>query len=452
MRSLFAKLFLTFWLTLIVAGVLIVVVTVRARHMDRSGSGAVAWSRAWMGLQVDAVEQAYAAGGREAIDAYFARVEVETGVQLFLVSRADEVHHRPLPRDVSRYARHMRSHDHAFPPGHRFPRIVAREIALPGMGQAVLIARLPRDSWSHRPGEAALVALLVSSGVLCYVVARSLTRPIRAMQAATRRMAAGDLSVRVGASAGRRRDELAELARDFDDMAIQLEATRAAEQQLLRDVSHELRSPLARLHVALGLARTSADTETTPSLDRIELEAERLNGIIGQLLALARHHAGEEAANREPVQLDVLVAEVAADAAYEGQERQVAVETAENAPCVVTGNATLLRSAMENVVRNAVFYTADGTTVTVALRVEEGHAVFTVRDHGPGVPESALPELFRPFYRVAEARERDSGGAGLGLAIAAHAVRAHGGSMRAENAVDGGLSVEMRVPIAAPST
>jgi signal transduction histidine kinase len=229
-------------------------------------------------------------------------------------------------------------------------------------------------------------------------------------------------------------------------MAERIEALLTSQQQLIRDISHELRSPLARLSVALGLARQKTGDSATSQLDRIELEAERLNEMIGQLLSLARMEGAAGPPEKSPVRLDSLVREVAEDAGFEAQERNCTVRL-ESAPvCTVEGSPDLLRSAVENVVRNAVRYTAAGTPVEISMIANDSLAVLTVRDHGPGVPESELTRLFRPFYRVAAARERNTGGTGLGLAITERAVRLHGGTITAANAPDGGLVVTIQVP------
>jgi signal transduction histidine kinase len=220
----------------------------------------------------------------------------------------------------------------------------------------------------------------------------------------------------------------------------------------LKDISHELRSPLARLNVALALARQKTGPAAEPSLQRIELEAERLNELIGRLLTVARMEGGEESIRMEIVNLEDLVREVARDADFEAQGRKCRVKCVVDLNVLVSGNPELLRSAIENVIRNATRYTREGTDVDVSLsRVEEGarpEALIRVLDSGPGVPEDKLSDLFRPFYRLDDARNRQTGGVGLGLAITERAVRLHGGTVQATNREEGGLSVEIRLPLA----
>jgi signal transduction histidine kinase len=295
-----------------------------------------------------------------------------------------------------------------------------------------------------------LAIALVISCLACYLLARYLTAPIIRLGEAARRLAAGDLKVRVSPAGGRRWDEIGELAHDFDLMAERIASLITSQQQLLGNISHELRSPLARLNVALELARKASTPEAEKSFRRMEWEAERLNELIGHLLTFARLDSALEELKKEPVDLQALVQDIVDDADFEAHGRNREVKLKESETCVVTGVAELLRSAVENVVRNAVLYTREGTTVTITLQsrvVEERPwALIRVLDQGPGVPEEALADLFRPFFRVESARERQTGGTGLGLAITERAIRLHRGTVRAVNWPGGGLIIEITIP------
>ncbi len=293
-----------------------------------------------------------------------------------------------------------------------------------------------------------LLVVVIVVGGFCYSLARYLTSPVSTMRLATRRLAAGDLSVRVGGAIGSRRDEIGDLARDFDAMAERVQTLIGSQQRLLRDVSHELRSPLARLTVALELARQRAGEKAGKPLARIELEAQRLNALIEHLLTLTRLEASDEVKASGPVDLGALLDEIVADAEFEARARGCTVRLTVQAPAVVDGVTDLLRSAFENVIRNGTRYTAEGSQVTVGLTAFDADAVVTVCDHGPGVPPAELANLFQPFYRVADARDRATGGTGLGLAITARALELHRGSVEARNLPAGGLEVEMRLPLA----
>jgi two-component system sensor histidine kinase CpxA len=295
-----------------------------------------------------------------------------------------------------------------------------------------------------------LIVLTVSGGV-CYWLARYLTSPVVKLRDATRRFAGGELTVRIGTGVGNRKDELSELAGDFDRMAERISSLMAQQRQLLRDISHELRSPLTRLVVAVEIARRQAGEEVTAILDRIETEANLLNEMIGQVLTIARLDSDVEGIRMVPINLTELVTDITADANFEAQSRDCAVELVEAMPCIVPGNEELLQRAIENVVRNAVIYTHEHTTVEIRLRRSvynaRSSAEISVRDHGQGVPEVDLPHLFRPFHRVSNARERQTGGTGLGLAITERAVNLHGGSVTVANAEGGGLTVSIQLPM-----
>jgi two-component system, OmpR family, sensor kinase len=294
-----------------------------------------------------------------------------------------------------------------------------------------------------------LVVLTLITGLVSWALARYLSRPLRTLRRATRRLAGGDLSVRVAPELVRSDGETRALAEDFDGMAEQLETLLSAQRRLLRDVSHELRSPLARLRVALELARQHAAPEGARALDRMERETERLDDLLRQVLTISRLEAGAPLPEGEIVDLGALLTEIAEDVDFEarGQDRRVEIGAIEAVP--VLGSEEVLRSAIENVLRNAVRFTRDGSAVEVSLGRLGARAVLDIRDHGPGVPEDALEDIFLPFVRVGADRDRKTGGIGLGLAIAQRSVGLHGGRVVAENAPGGGLLVRIELSVAA---
>ena len=287
-----------------------------------------------------------------------------------------------------------------------------------------------------------LAGLLLTALVLCYALAKYLSSPIGKIRRATQQLAGGSLNTRVSDQLGRRNDELGKLARDFDEMAERIESLITSQQRLSRDVSHELRSPLARMNVALGIAKQKALPEVATQLERIENEADRLNQMIGRILTLSKLESGAQDYEKEKVDLIDIVASVVDDADFEARPLGKSVHFNGEGTCRVDGNEPLLRSAVENVLRNAVRYTKEGTEVGVAVRQNNGNVKVSIRDHGGGVPEGELKNLFRPFYRVGEARERSTGGIGLGLAIADRAIAAHDGTITAKNVGDG-LEIEI---------
>lgn len=393
----------------------------------------------------------YGRGGQAALSVYLDRVESESHLRAFLFNKQlQELSGRQFPAGAPGLARKV------FETGRPEvvdgpPPLMARLTLGESGDEYVFIVEPPH----RRPPSLFypllhLLLIILTGGLFCYWLARYLTSPVTKLRAATREFAAGNLSARVGPTLGSRRDELASLAADFDEMAEKIESLVDSQRRLLGDISHELRSPLARLNVALELARQRSGAEASSALERIQLEAETLNELIGQLLALTRLESGAEEIRKSEFDLAALVRSVAGDADFEARSRKRSVKLESPPGCTIVGNEQLLRRAIENVVRNAVQYTAAETDVLVKLDCEDsGVAVLTVRDHGPGVPENALTEIFRPFYRVDDARDREAGGVGLGLAIAERAVRIHAGIVEASNAADGGLVVTISLPVSA---
>jgi len=290
-------------------------------------------------------------------------------------------------------------------------------------------------------------------GLFSSVLARYLALPVSRIRLAAQRLSSGDLSARVQPNhIPRGRDEIAHLARDFDTMAGRLQSLVTAQNRLLGDVSHELRSPLARMNLALELARRGDDVKRHAALERIERESARLDVLVGELLTLSRLENGLRAETiNNAVDLVALTREVAADAEFEAANAGRGVSVmfrAPEKPVIVRGDPELLRRAIENVSRNALRHTADDSQVAIELFVEGPNVVVSVADGGPGVPPDELDAIFHPFYRVEGARDRPDGssGTGLGLAIAQRAVTAHGGTISARNREEGGLRVRLSLP------
>lgn len=282
------------------------------------------------------------------------------------------------------------------------------------------------------------VGLMVSV-LLSYLFARTLVKPIHHIQQASQKLALGDWQAR--ASTGGRRDELGQLAEDFNQMAGQLETLWRGQQRLLGDISHELRSPLTRLQMALGLAHQQ--NVDTPTLDRIERETERMEQLINQLLALTRAEASRP--QMELVSVDALLEPILQDARFEADNHHKALHWQTLPSCTLMANPTLLGSGIENVIRNAIKYATD--TIEVAVIVQEHTLIMHIDDNGPGLDSSEQDAIFTPFYRASLARDRQSGGVGLGLAIAKAAVTAHHGSIRAQDSASGGLRVTLHLPL-----
>jgi len=287
------------------------------------------------------------------------------------------------------------------------------------------------------------IALAVSA-LTSWWLARHLSAPIRRIQEGARALASENLDARVSAGLEGRKDEVAVLARDFDAMADRLRANRSAITQLFRDISHELRSPLARMRLAVGLAR-QPPADVARQLDRMDREIERLDSLISQVLKLARLHGTDAPFESEELDLAEVIDEVVRDANFEGAAKNCSVNLRGTANATVRGNRDLLRSAIENVLRNAVRYSPKDSPVDVSVMQRDAELTISIRDRGPGVPPADLERIFEPFYRVAESRDRDSGGEGIGLAITAQVMKAHGGSATAANRASGGFEVRLKL-------
>jgi two-component system sensor histidine kinase CpxA len=291
-----------------------------------------------------------------------------------------------------------------------------------------------------------LAAAAVISAVISFFLARSLATPLDHVRRASRRIAAGELSTRVGGKVGRRRDEIGQLATDFDEMAARLQAMQTANQRLLQDVSHELRSPLARLSVALEIARKKGAGQIASEIDRIALESQRLETLVNDVLGLLRESSETVRKLDEDFDLSELLDDLVDVVNYEVPEGKPGIAWRSPGAVMFHGDRELLWRATENLLRNALRHTDPERGVDLDLSRGKSGIRLKVRDYGPGVPGPDLEKIFEPFYRVQESRDRGSGGHGLGLSIAATGVRRHGGDIRAANVPEGGLVVEIFLP------
>ena len=450
MHSLFWKIFLSFWLTLIIFTALLMFAASsyleHIRTQQDIGSMRTRLSEYFNQAQTTAKEKG-TAGLKEWLD----RLDRSEAIPIFLINEAgQDLLEREIPADILERLDRRRKNTERLErkrPPHMQPIRLPDGSAyrmVPDFQSITLLRVLQRP---RVIGVPVAVAALVSA-LICLILSRYLTFPLERLRRATQHIAAGDLTQRVVPSMGGRRDEIADLAGAFDKMAERLEKVFGAQRQLLSDASHELRSPLARLQVALGLARQRSNGQTEKELDRIELEIERLNELIGQLLELSRLEAGVDAAHVEQIDIRELLEGLIEDAQFEADAKGCQVNLRESFPAIVKANAALLHSAIENVIRNAIKYTKPDTAVEISMledAADPDSIIIQIRDHGPGVPEEMLSRILEPFVRVEEARDRSSGGHGLGLAIADRAVRLYGGEIVARNEPDGGLSILIRL-------
>lgn len=382
----------------------------------------------------DDVCRAYEEGGPERLKAQLRKLDSYLPGEHLLTDAKG----RDLVTGADRSALLQRGHRGPGPP--RLPD--GRLILIPprrGAGHYRFISIVPPwfDPPNILPYYGAIVLVIAGMGAM---LAFHLAGPLRRLRLIVDRFGRGDLTARVGSS---RRDEIGELSRAFDEMAGRIETLLAAERRLLQDVSHELRSPLARLEVAVELAATADNPG--PSLGRIRRDIARLSVLVNELLQLTRAEGDRAALQLEPIQLDDLLRGLVDDCALEAQAKCCRLELDMNEACTVPGEWELLHRAIENVVRNAIRHAPVGTAVCVGLELRGDVAVVTVRDRGPGVPEEHLAAIFQPFFRVEGHRSRASGGVGLGLAIARRSIELHQGRIAAQRA-EPGLQVTIELP------
>jgi len=454
-KTLFLRIFIAFWLAmcLIVAGGIALTAHVASQRLE-------ALENLQPGVLAADATEVLERHGRAGLERWIQATErARPGLRILVIDQSGaDLLGRPLPRRLERMVQSLvRRGALELPerdaPRHRMhrwaPQIVGPE------GDAYVVLPMPAGEppfavlGTHDVWLGLLALALASSGIVTWWLARYVSRPVTRLQQSARALASGNLDARVGTAFTRRRDELGVLAADFDRMAERLRELIALKETLLRDISHELRSPLARMRVALGLARrpgAAIDRE----LDRIEREAERLDDLITQILRVSRLASTDPGLQKEPCDLAALVSAVVDDVRLEAAgtgDRQI--DWQPPVGIVVDGDADLLRSAIENVLRNAIRFTAPGSVVRVFLHRVRDRAVVHIHDAGPGVPEGELERIFEPFYRSGDARDRGSGGTGLGLSITARIIALHGGTARALNAPEGGLIVELELPLAA---
>lgn len=441
--NLYARLLL--WFVAANIATLVVSVYVTERFARDAYRGEPDWT-----AMAESASRIYVQRGVKALDEWRERRHLD-GIDASLYEGDRNLLHRPPPAMARRVLDRLLTEDAVvLRPRPEVLVVAEKVIGSDGVERRLIAVRGPRPP-APRIEHLLMVQLVLSMlviGGLGWWVARSIARPVAAIADATRRMTAGDLAARAGAPWSGRNDELGRLAADFDRMAARIEALVAHERGVLQDVSHELRSPLARLHLLLDLAGRGASEAASGHFTRAEAEITRLDRIIGEALALSRMEADLPGMAMERVDLAALLRARATAFGIEADTRQITIELEPSlAAIAVDGNHGLLERAVDNLLSNAIKFSADGGLIVLGLRREPGlppKAVIELRDHGPGVPEADLGKLFRPFFRGANAARAE--GHGLGLAIVERIARAHGGSLAAANAEGGGLRVSLCLP------
>ena len=445
-RRLFWKIFLPFWLA---QAVLLGALYLRIHY--RISSEHPWWiqpERKAMPALANFAAQTFEQQGQAGLSPLLDNLSLKNRSKFWLVdSNGNELSGRPLPAKILADAAEAEKNEGLH---HSFEANVLAASATTSRGSYMLIAELTPPPLSERvPGDILWTLKLgtIFSAVICFLIAHYLTKPIARLRDATHQLARGNLDIHAAENLGNRRDEIADLVRDFDSMAGELRVLIQSERDLLSGVSHELRSPIARIRLALTLARQSDDPERREMLDRIEQDTIQLDSMLERILALARLESGQHKPQFEPLSLNEIVDDVLYDAKFEAASTDATITYEGEEGIQVNGDEGLLHSAIENLVRNAIFYSGENGRIEVQLKRSQGKACLTVRDNGPGVPEDKLALIFKPFYRVDDARGTATGGMGLGLAIVRNAVSAHGGDVMVKNVMPHGFEITFTIPL-----
>jgi len=451
MRSLYWKIFLSFWL----ASILIIVTTAWITSEIAQKSSIPARERVFMDSYANAAVITFESGQRKALIPWLEQTGLSRDMNLYLLTNTGEIiASQPAPEIVKKVARNLvqgRLDEGILKAGNL---IVSHEI-ISTSGIAYRLAAVSEKPLAHFveiPWAGLTLRLIIAifiSGLICYLLSIYLTRPLRSLRMAAKSIATGKLNTRVGRLIGHHKDEIAELRDDFDMMAEQLETLINSKERLLQDISHELRSPLARLQIAIELGRKKTKPVAENEFERMEVECLRLNSLISEILEFARLDKSTNTLQKKQVDLPNLIKQVINDANFEFNEATPRVQAGTIESCQLMLDERLIHRAIENILRNALTYSppSQPVIVTLHLKSEKNSVFIDIKDQGFGVPESQLKKIFNPFYRVDTSREKRTGGYGLGLAIAQKAIKLHHGKITAKNLKEGGLLVRISLPL-----
>lgn len=449
MRSLYWKIFISFWL----ATILIIVTTAWITQQIVKSSSVPARERVFMDSYANAAVSTFELGQRSALLQWLKKTGLSHHMTMFLLtSEGDIIGHKPIPSNVMTISQGLvknRLDDGIIKSGNL---IISHEI-LSTSGKAyrlVAITDKPLPHFIEIPWAGLAIRLIFAtfiSGLICYLLSIYLTQPLRALRIAANSIATGQLSTRVGHFLGHNNDEIAELSYEFNRMAEELEVLINSKERLLQDISHELRSPLTRLQVALELGRNKTQQLAQTEFNRMEMECERLNELISEILEFARLDKPTTTLKLEPIDISQLLNDIIQDANFEFNKKRTDIEIVEMAPCQLMLDKKLIHRAIENILRNALHYSPADKPVLVSLSQSKNKIQIEIKDQGIGVPEDQLDKIYNPFYRVDTSREKRTGGYGLGLAIAAQAIKLHHGRIVTKNRKNGGLMVKIILPL-----
>ncbi len=447
MRSLYWKIFISFWLAII----LIIFTTAWIISHIVHKSSLPAQEQLFMDSYANAAVATYESGQQAALLKWLNKIGISRHMSIYLLTSTGEIIGTHVaPENVKRVAENLLQDQLSEGILKSGKLIVSHEI-LSTSGKFYRLAAVSEKPIYHFVGvpwaglTIRLILAIFISGLICYLLSRYLTQPLRSLGMAAKSIAKGQLNTRVGHLRGHNKDEIAQLSAEFDRMAEQVETLVKSKERLLQDISHELRSPLARLQIALELGRKKTNHLADGEFNRMELECSRLNVLITEILDFARLEKSTTDLNFNEVDLSTLLLNIINDANFEFGNEFPRVKAGVIEPCHLLLDERLIHRAIENVVRNALHYSPATEQVTVSLKRSETleHICIDISDKGPGVPEDQLNRIFNPFYRVDTSRTKKTGGYGLGLAIAARAIQLHHGEIVASNNPDRGLLVRI---------
>ena len=442
MRSLYWKIFAFFWLTLIItAGTVVTLTSTIIKDRQQLESHQV------IELGVRLADE-YEEDGRHALDHELKELVFRYGIRAFMLDdRNRPISRVNLPKDWLSFTQPLTPQ--------RFKDRVVRGLTAYRISSSsgtmyTLVARVDRASsyqyWApHLPALQLFTALIIVALFTAFVTWR-ITKPLVLLRKATNAFARGKFDARVDEQVICRKDEISQLGQSFNNMAERIAMLLSNQQRLFRDISHELRTPLARQQIALELLARKLPDNDRAGIERIEREIGRMNELIDQVLTLLRLEQGEQAVNKEDYDIGALITQLVNDASFEAQDEDKVNLTLPQ-QTNLNGCPELTSRCLENIIRNALRYTGEDGQVNIDVSKGKEWLEISVKDDGPGVPEAALKHLFEPFYRVEDDRNQQSGGYGIGMAIAEQAIRSQGGTIVAANRPEGGLQITIRLPL-----
>jgi two-component system, OmpR family, sensor histidine kinase CpxA len=450
MRSLYWKIFLSFW----IATILTIITTAWVTSEIAQKSSIPAREQVFMDSYAHGAVVTYETSTQEAVQKWLAQTGAAKQMTLYLLTSTGEIIGNQTPPEVVHRISANLLEDNLDDGLLKFDDIIVSHEIVSLSGKAYRLVAVSEKPLAHFVEirwaglTIRLTIAIIISGLICYLLSVYLTQPLRSLRLAAKSIGTGKLNTRVGRLKGHRRDEIAELSDEFDQMAEQLEAIINSKERLLQDISHELRSPLARMQIAIELGRQKASKTAEPEFNRIETECSRLNSLIGEILEFARLEKSTTFLNKTLINLPNLVKQIIDDANFEMNTNILAVNFYPT-DCKIFLDERLIHRAIENILRNALRYSAPDPQINVSLHWAESNTeiYIDIEDNGSGVPEEELDKIFNPFYRVDSSREKKTGGYGLGLAIAEQAIKLHQGYIQATNRKNGGLRVRIILPI-----